>query len=136
MGYIAIGSFSEGWTLLDGEPLPSDPEDTEGVEDELPQYKRGPRSPRLPSRSAMQAEVDNRVERAASALTVGEAFEAAGLAVDLIPIPEPEMSVACREGRHWAPERPDGSCHGKRLTDDYEWKPCECPVCHRREVNP
>jgi hypothetical protein len=44
------------------------------------------------------------------------------------------LSLACREGRHWAPDRPSGSCHGQRLTDDYEWKPCECPVCHGQEV--
>jgi hypothetical protein len=62
--------------------------------------------------------------------------EAAGLAESLAPVPEPQLSIACREGRHWAPERPSGSCHGKRLDDDYEWKPCECPVCHGQEVKP
>jgi hypothetical protein len=49
----------------------------------------------------------------------------------------PEMSTACQEGRHWAPERPQGSCSGKRLTPGYEWKPCECPTCHNgQEVKP
>lgn len=130
MGYLAIGSFSEGWEILAGEPLPSDLEDMQGVEDELPQYKRGPRGPRFPSRSAMQAEIDNKVERAASVVTVGELLEAAGLAVDLIPIPEPFMSVRCREGAHWGPEWPLGCCNGKRLTDSYEWRRCECS-CHQ-----
>lgn len=101
MGYIAEGSFSEGWNLISGEPLPSDLADMQGIDAEPAQYKRGSLSgPRY-------AQGD---------------------------LPSERMSIACREGRHWAPERPEGSCHGERLNDNYEWQPCECPVCHGQEV--
>ena len=147
MGYAAIGTHTEGWTLLDGELLPSDLADL-GLETDAPapEYKRGPRSPRF-TRSAIptaqEAEIANKLSRAASEVTIWEAFlkvarsmgmseqDAAESFQALHPIPEPALSIACREGRHWAADRPEGSCNGKRLTADYDWAPCECPMCHK-----
>jgi hypothetical protein len=40
MGFIAIGTFTEGWTVLAGEPLPSDLADLEGIEQPEPEYRR------------------------------------------------------------------------------------------------
>jgi hypothetical protein len=40
MGYIAIGTFTDGWTVLAGEPLPSDLADMEPPEQPEPEYRR------------------------------------------------------------------------------------------------
>ena len=61
MGYVAVGSFSEGWRLIFGEPLASDLADMDPVDGPPAQYLRGTRTPRylpgdLPSE---QAEVES-----------------------------------------------------------------------------
>lgn len=126
--------------MIAGEEIPG--LDTPDIEDESPFYKRGPLAAR-PVPMSVREEVENKVQRAESETKMFDAFRVAGESLGLSPeviadlfaeivkpIPEPALSLACREGHHWAPDRPPGSCHGQRLTDDYEWRPCECPVCH------
>jgi hypothetical protein len=149
MGTLYEGSFTGGWKQIAGEEIPgllADKDVHLEIDAEAPQYKRGPLAAR-PTPASIRAEVENKVQRAESETTMFDAFRVAGESLGLSqeaiadlfaeivrPIPEPALSLACREGRHWAPDRPSGSCHGQRLTDDYEWKPCECPVCHGQEV--
>jgi len=152
LGFIATGSFEQGWTLLDGELLPSDLT-LLGLEPDAPpaEYKRGVRAPRFPRDSdvpaAEQAEVDNKVQRAASEATMYNAFVAAGESLGLNPgqiqalfaeivkpIPEPALSIACSEGHHFAADFPPGCCMGKRLDDDYAWHRCECDCHEGQEV--
>jgi len=145
MGTLYEGSFTGGWNLIAGEEIPG--LDTPDIEDDLPLYKRGPLAAR-PVPMSVREEIDNKVLRAESETRMFDAFRVAGESLGLSPeaiadlfaeivkpIPEPTLSMACREDHHFAADFPEGCCMGKRLGDDYIWHFCECSCHEGQEVH-